>query len=470
MVVLDRRSRTPLGDQIVEQLHTLMRQQQLPPGSKLPSIRQFASQLGVSPYTVVNAYDRLVAEGWVESRATAGIFVKRIDPRPDPFDDPLSSEGALDIMWMARRVLQSGDGMLAVGSAYLPSRWVENVLEPAFVAKALRLLPPCTTAPPQGSVELREQLALMLRGKGIATDATRILVTQGASQAIDLICRTLLKPGDTVLIENPGYMLLFDRIRQCGAQLVAIPRHSDGPDLEVLARACQEHRPRLFFMQSLLHNPTGWNATPAALHHVLTLAAKHDFLIAEDDVYGDLHPGQPVRLAQLDGGMSRVIYFSSFTKVVNPAWRIGYVAASLAIIETLLCEKIRTVLTGALIEERVITELLRSGRFRKHIQSVRSQLAHTRSQALKRLQTTGLSLQDPAEHGLFVWATLPCHVDSDALIREAYDQGILLAKGDLYRAASEPAQALRFNIAHTNDVRLETFLKQAFSLSRGEHQ
>lgn len=463
MIALDRLSRIPLGDQIVDQLQTLIRQQQLPAGAKLPSIRQLALQLGISPYTVVNAYDRLVAQGVLESRATAGLFVKRIDTRPDPFDDPLGSEGALDIMWMARRVLQPGDGKLAAGSAYLPSSWVENALEPAFVAKALRLLPPCTTAPPQGALELREQLALKLRGMGIAADTTRILVTQGASQAIDLICRTLLKPGDTVLVEDPGYMLLFDRIRQCGAQLIAIPRHCDGPDIEALSKACHDHRPRLFFVQPLLHNPTGWNASPAALHQILALAGKHDFLIAENDVYGDLHPGQPVRLAQLDGLASRVIYFSSFTKVVNPAWRIGYVTASPMLIETLLREKIRTVLTGALIEERVISELLRSGRFRKHIHMIRSRLAHTRSQSLKRLQATGLTWEDAAEHGIFVWATLPRHVDPDTLIRDAYDQGILLAKGDLYRAISEPSQRLRFNIAHANDVRLEKFLKQALS-------
>lgn len=313
MIPVDRQSHVPLGDQIVDQLSHRISTGQLVNGLRLPSIRQLASRLGVSAYTIVNAYDRLIALGLVEVRAASGFYVKRQREAVAATPSALDSAGAVDGLWLARRILQAGPGQIAAGSAFVPGAWVEDVLSPAFVAKALRTCPASITAPPQGLPELREQLAVKLRGAGIPAAADAILVTYGASHAIDLIVRTLTEPGDVVLVEDPVYYLMLDHLREAGVRIVPVPRTPEGPDLEALEAACRQHRPKLFFIQPLLHNPTGWSATPASLHRVLELAERFDFLIAEDDIYADLHPGQPVRLAQL-AGLQRVIHYSSFTK------------------------------------------------------------------------------------------------------------------------------------------------------------
>lgn len=465
MFTLDREAGLPLADQLENELKRRMAAGQLAAGARLPSIRQLAARLGVSAYTVVTAYDRLVAAGLVESRATAGLFVKgRVEFAPE---EALGSEGAVDARWLARRLLQPGEGTISAGSAFVPGHWIDGTLTPAFIAKALRARPASSTAPTQGSPELREQLALKLRALQIPADPARVLVTFGASQAIDLICRALLHEGDTVLVEDPVYLVLLDRLRETGAHIVAIPRTPDGPDIDALERACREHRPRLFFVQSVLHNPTGWDARPAVLHRILELAARHDFLVAEDDVYGDLHPGNPLRLATL-AGLERVIHFSSFTKVLNPAWRVGYVAAEPALIDALATEKLRAVLTGSQVEETVIAELLRSGVYRKHLQVLRNRLATARATTLAQLLAAGLDVSHPAEHGIFLWAALPANVTVDELVREAWDAGILLAKGALFRAEGGPGERhLRFNVATSTDLRVADFLRQRTRAASG---
>lgn len=459
MFTLDRQSELALTDQLEAQLRQRMAGGQLPPGARLPSIRQLAARLGVSAYTVVNAYDRLVAAGLIESRATAGLFVKGDSHVAFAPELAPGSEGDVDTRWLARRLLQPGEGTISAGTAFVPGHWIEDALSPAFVAKALRAHPAITTAPPQGTPELREQLALKLRGMSIPADPSRVLVTHGASQAIDLICRALVHEGDTVLVEDPVYLVLIDRLRETGARIVPIPRTPEGPDLDAIERACREHRPRLFFVQPVLHNPTGWNATPSVLHRVLELAAKHDFLIAEDDVYGDMHPGQPVRLAMLSG-LERVIFYSSFTKVLNPAWRVGYVAAQPSLVDAFTTEKLRATLTGSRIEETVVTEMLRSGGYRKHLQVLRGRLATARTATLANLLAAGLDVSHPAEHGIFLWAALPASVDVDELVRSAWDAGILLAKGALFRTAGEEHDRhLRFNVATSSDLRVADFLR-----------
>ncbi len=464
MIPIDRQSRVPLGDQIVDQFSHRIASGQLVNGLRLPSIRQLASRLGVSAYTIVNAYDRLIALGVIEVRAGSGFYVKR---QRDPLTSTelaLNSGGEVDVLWLAKRILQAGPGQIPAGSAFVPAHWVEDVLSPAFVAKALRAKPASVTAQPQGLPELREQLALKLNSAGITADPASILVTFGASHAIDLIVRTLTEPGDAVLVEDPVYYVLLDHLREAGVKIIPVPRTPDGPDLEALEAACREHHPKLFFIQPLLHNPTGWSATPASLHRVLELAERFDFLVAEDDIYADMHPGNPVRLAQL-AGLNRVIHYSSFTKVVNPAWRVGYLAATPRLIELMTAEKIRSVLTGSMVEETVLAELLRSGRYRKHLQTLRTKLAAARSRATQLLTDIGVKLVDPADCGIFLWADMPLEIDIDELVRDAFDQGILLAKGQLFFASETSSSHLRFNVATCTDARVIKFLQGRLRVS-----
>jgi DNA-binding transcriptional MocR family regulator len=307
---------------------------------------------------------------------------------------------------------------------------------------------------------------MLMRAQGIAVDAGRLLTTWGGTHAIDLICKTLLQPGDTVLVEDPGYFLLFGRLRQAGLRIVPIRRRPDGIALDELEAACIEHRPRLLFIQSVLHNPTGWGSSAANLHRVLMLAHTHGFLIAEDDVQGHFHPGAPTRLAQLSG-LDRVIYYSSFCKAMSPALRLGYIAAEPRLLKALLREKIYSLLTTGALNEFVLLEALSSGRWRKHLDRLQQRLAAARLASTRQLRAAGLLLEHPAEGGIFLWGAVPHGVDVDLLVKDAYRNAIVLARGATFSADGAGGPHLRFNVAFSQQPRLAQYLQQRFAAVAG---
>ncbi|WP_438043798.1 PLP-dependent aminotransferase family protein [Sorangium sp. So ce128] len=463
MFSLDRDSAVPLADQIEARLRALIEGAQLPPGARLTSIRQLAGQLGVSPNTVVTAYDRLVAAGLLESRGTAGFFVCEAASAV-PSEAWLEAGEEQEPVWLAQQSNDQRAGVLLASSGALPASWLSDAIPATVLQRALARNDAGMAArcPPQGLPELRERIAMLMRSQGIAADAGRVLTTWGGTHAIDLICRGYLQPGDAVLVEDPGYFLLFGRLRQAGYRLVPVARRPDGVDLEALEAACREHRPRLMFLQSVLHNPTGWGSSAANLHRVLTIAHQHGVLIAEDDVHGHFHPGHPTRLAQLSG-LDGVIYYSSFCKALSPALRLGYIAAEPGRLKPLLREKIYSVLTSGALNELVLLEVLSAGRWRKHIDRLQQKLGAARNAAARRLRDAGVLLDHPGEGGLFLWGAAPRGVDVDELVQDAYLNKILLARGATFMADGAGDPHIRFNVVFSQNVRVAEYLAQRFA-------
>jgi DNA-binding transcriptional MocR family regulator len=287
-----------------------------------------------------------------------------------------------------------------------------------------------------------------------------LVTTFGASQAFDLLARILFAPGDSVLVEDPGYFVLFEQLRAHHVKLIPVPRRANGPDIEALETACRTQRPRAFFTQTLLHNPTGANAEPAICHRVLSLAENYGFAVIEDDVYGDLYEGPGVRLAQIDG-LRHVIYIGSFTKLIGPALRLGFVAADSAIVAQLVERKVLAVLSGSALLESMVSEVLDSGRFLRHAQLVRTRLARMRRDAQRALESAGIEFDDHTGDGIFLWGRVPETLDVDRLVRSAREKSILLAKGALFSPARSCNQRLRFNAAHSAAPDLVRFLNDS---------
>jgi DNA-binding transcriptional MocR family regulator len=441
MFELSRESAIPLVDQIAERITRLVQHGQLAPGTRLPSIRKLAKLVGASPFTVVDAYDRLVARGLIESRAGRGFFVTRqrqaamaaIEALPVPESDAV-----------ALASLCLSPLLIAAGSGFLPENWLLEAAPSTILTRLSRgrraqAWHPC---PPQGLLELREQLVGRLSQHGIAASTANIVTTFGASQAFDLLARCLLTPGDAVLVEDPGYFVLFEQLRAHHVRLIPIPRRPEGPDLDALEAACRTHRPRAFFTQTLLHNPTGMSADPAHCHRVLTLAERYGFAVIEDDVYGDLYEGAGVRLAQIDG-LRHVIYVGSFTKLIGPSLRVGFIAADTALIAQLVEKKILSVMSGSALLECFVSEVLDSGRYKRHVDQVRARLARMRRDARAALESAGLTFDTALV---------------DELVRRGREKSILLAKGELFSPTREKSQWLRFNAAFSAAPPLVQFL------------
>lgn len=460
MISIDRSSAVPLTDQIEARLRELIEAERLPPGARLPSIRQLAAQLAVSPQTVVTAYDRLAAAGVIDSRATAGFFVNEQPRGPAEEAALLEAGDEQEPVWLAQQANDQRAGLLLASSGALPPSWLEDAVPASAVQRGLARSTAGLAArcPPQGLPELRERIAMLMRAQGIAVDAGRILTTYGGTQAIDLILRAFTQPGDTVFVEDPGYFLLLGRLAQQGLRVVPIRRGPDGVDLEQLELACREHRPRLLFVQAALHNPTGWSSSAANLHRLLVLAQQHGFLIAEDDVQGHFHPGQPLRIAAL-AGLDRVIYYSSFCKAMSPSLRLGYMAADAALLKPLLREKIYAVLTTAALIEYVLLEVLAAGRWRKHLERLQRKLLTARNVSRRQLAEAGIAFDAVGEGGLFLWGRLPDGVDTGLLVQDAYRNKIVLARGASFSAQTAvPDRHLRFNVVFSQQPRLADYL------------
>jgi len=472
MIHIDRDSDIPLMDQIVSQFAGLIQDGQLPPGTRLPSIRKLAANVGVSTATVVGAYDRMAARGLIEARAAAGYFIALARPQAPRAARAAISRPELDAIGLMKSMLQRADGRIPVGSGFLPESWLEDMLNSRLLASVARKGKRVYALPgePEGYLPLREQLALKLGFMGIAASPDHILTTFGVTHAFDLICRALLTPGDTVAVEEPGYFGLFAQLRAYGIKMVGVPRLANGPDLAVLDQVCATHRPRLFITQTLLHNPTGGTTDAATAFGLLELAQRHGFLIVEDDVYGDLYGGaNPLRLAQVDK-LDRVIFTSSFSKVLSPAMRVGYVAAAPHLIELFLNQKILSVLTTSEFDERLVCELLQNGAYRKHLERLRPRLSHQRASLVRGLAAAGLVPTLEIDGGVFVWTALPEGTDLPTLVEDALAHGWMLAPGDAFFLRQPLQPMLRFAAAIANDQRLFDYLAARMqALDAGQH-
>ncbi|MDE1981121.1 MAG: PLP-dependent aminotransferase family protein [Betaproteobacteria bacterium] len=460
VVSLNPKDDTPLIDQIVRAVHRLVDDRALRTGTRLPSIRAFAQDHGVSRFTVVQAYDRLVAMGYLQSRLGSGFYVAPRPPAPAA-ESAWSPDHAIDVVWLLRNTLTDRSTKLIPGAWWLPAAWMEGT----GIRKSLRSLSArqgeflTAYGTPAGYLPLRELLCSRLAGMGVPVDAGQLVLTTGVTHALDLVTRYFIRAGDAVLVDDPGYFILYGGLKSFGAKLVGVPWNRDGPDTQTMEALIREHRPRLFFTNTILHNPTGACISQAVAHRILQLAEKYDLMVVEDDIYGDFHPGIPTRLATLDQ-LQRVIYVSSFSKTVSASLRVGYLACKRELAAQLCDIKLLTGLTTSEINERLMYQLLAEGHYRKHMEKLRARLQAARHRTIARLEALGFTLHAEPEGGMFLWAK-PHEDDSAALAGRAAQAGIMLAPGHIFRPHQEASPWLRFNAAHSEDEGIFRFLAGA---------
>ncbi|OIQ71302.1 2-aminoadipate transaminase [mine drainage metagenome] len=305
---------------------------------------------------------------------------------------------------------------------------------------------------------LRNLVRELLEEQQIATSAEQVLLTQGSSQAIDLAARRLVRAGDAVLVDDPGYPNLLFSLRFLGARSIGVPRTPAGYDLEVLEQLVVEHRPKVFFTQPRLQSPTGSTAQLAHLHRVMQLADKYDFVVVENDIYADLDPQPHPSLASLDQ-LKRVIYIGSFSKTISPNIRVGYLAAHQGLLEDLAQLKMISGLTSSEFSERLAYGALTDGRCRKHVKGLRERLAKAHMTTASKLLKLGFEIFCEPKAGIFLWARHPAISDSADLANKAAEQDILLGPGHLFSPDLQASAWQRFNVIFCNDPALYIFLQ-----------
>lgn len=427
----------------------------LVPGARIPSVRAFAETMHVSKSTVVEAYERLAAEGAIVSRPGSGFFVagktrplmlKAMVPELDRAVDPL---------WLVRHTQQAGCTLLKPGAGLLPDDWLPE----AAVRRGLRTVARAERDVvthydrPHGYAPLRAQIARRIGEKGVAADPEQIVLVDSATQALDLICRFLLQPGDTVLVDDPCYFNFLALLRAQRVAVVGVPMTPSGPDLTALGDLLARHHPRFYLTNSALQNPTGTSLAPATAHRVLKLCEAHDTLIVEDEIFGDLEPEPAPRLAGFDG-LDRVIQIGSFSKTLTAAARCGWVAVRPDWVEPLVDLKLSLSLGNGHVAAALAHGLLTDGSYRRTLHETHRRLAGAMTQAGRDLQACGFEPWAEPRGGYFLWMRVPGGGDAAVLARRALAHGMVLAPGVVFSPSGGWTDFVRFNVAHCVDPRV----------------
>jgi DNA-binding transcriptional MocR family regulator len=467
-----------LTEQLSNRFAERIRTRLLAPGARLPSVRLCAQQQGVSASTVVAAYDQLLAQGLIDARRNRGFYVREMAVAPESIaqaatdfvapSTPRSGFQAqhvpVNATALIRGMFHGSSDKPQPGMGVFPPDWLETTFMPAAVRKVCssRALQSFSLqyGEPAGDSGLRQALSQKLASLNVPATPGQIVTTVGATHALDIVSRTLLRAGDFVMVEEPGWAIEFARLTALGMRILPVPRRADGPDLEVMARYCELHNPKLFVSVSVFHNPTGFCLTPGSAHRVLQLANRHSFHIVEDDTYSHLAPDHATRLCALDG-LQRTIYVSGFAKILAPGWRVGFLAAPPDLVERLIDTKLLATLTTPALLEKALAWCIDQGQLRRHAGRIRTRLDQARGRSVKLALAHGCRFAAPPA-GLFGW--VDTGVDTDVLAQRMLDAGYLLAPGALFHAERQPSTLMRINFATTQDA---TFW-QAFSRLRAE--
>jgi DNA-binding transcriptional MocR family regulator len=440
----------------------------LPTGARLPSVRACASLLTVSPSTVVEAYSRLVAEGEIFARRGSGFYVSDRS-RPRVLANPNARlEREIDPLWVMRQSLEADQRLAMPGCGWLPETWmpIDSIRKGLRATARGEVFGLISYTSPLGYLPLRSHLERRLNDRGIPARRDRIVLTDSGTQAIDLLCRLLLRRGDTVMVDDPCYFNFLNVLRAHEVTVTGIPHTPSGPDLNVMLTVVSTSKPRIYLTSASPHNPTGLTVSPGIQHRILKLAEANDFFIVEDDVFADFEPVPTTRLAAFDG-LERVAYVGSFSKTLSASMRCGFVSAPPAWVDSLTDLRLATTFGGNEVTARLVHDLLTNGTYRSHLENVRSKLARNYPTVMNRLSESGLKLWTEPRAGMFLWAELPLQLEAFEVARYARKQGVLLAPGNVFSAGLGWRSFLRFNLAQSDDEFVYQTLREAMHHSGG---
>ena len=436
----------------------------LAPGDRLPSIRRFAASMGVSPSTVVEAYDRLAAEGLIRPQRGSGFYVSNAAQPPLKLAEAETPKArAVDPFWVSRQSLDADEAALKPGCGWLPADWMPD----EALRRAIRSLARSSGdllsyyGSTRGSPALRHLLLGRLVEDGIDAGPDHLMLTNTGTQALDLICRFLLRPGDTVLVDDPCYFNFQALLKAHQTRIVSVPYGVNGPDIAAFEAVLSTERPRLYITNSAIHNPTGATLSPQVAHRLLNAAAGSDTVIVEDDIFADFEPEPSTRLAALEG-LSRVIRIGSFSKTLSASARCGYIAARPDWIEGLVDLQIATNFGGPNpVSSEILVHMLAGGGYRKHMEELRRRLVRARRETAERLSRLGIEPVLLPRGGFNLWCRLPEGLDSAPVAQAALSDGVVLAPGNVFSVSQSAAGFMRFNVAHMIEPRVYTVLEKA---------
>jgi GntR family transcriptional regulator/MocR family aminotransferase len=480
-------SSTPLHVQIRRGVSEAVRSGALRPGEKLEGVRSLAKGLGVHRLTVLKAIRALTRAGLLTTVRGKGVFVAERPPRLEPRlarreelagpffegvaegpEDPATAlPSAADGI---RSTLEDalGDGDHLAFSAGFPAEETipaDNIrLRLGRILRGPRGTASLGYASTEGLPELREELGALLAERGLPLGSEdRILVTGGAQQGITLGLQALLRPGESLALESPGYMGTIAACRRLGIPMVPVPVDRAGLNPERLESALRRGEVGALYTVPNFQNPTGVTQSLRRRTRILEIARRHGAYVIEDDIYSDLRFGgrRIPPLKSLPGG-ERVLYVGSFSKSLAPGLRLGFLAAHVSLADELRrLKEIADISTGTL-SQRLLADLLRDGFYRRHLVRVRREYRRRRDAMLAALEAhlpRGPVYTRP-RGGLHLWVMLPRPLDATRLNERAQREGVSFAPGALFFHDGRRSSSFRLNFSTHPPERIETGVRR----------
>ncbi len=481
---LQPESHVPLYIQIRDQLRALVHSGALRPGDRIPASRELANHLGVHRTTVANAYAELESEGLIHGHVGRGTFITEAAvPAATPrTPNPVLASGNGGVRWeslfadergeeaLSRLMPRIPDGAISFVAAkpsqeHFPLEEIRACAQAVLRSDGRRILQlGCS----DGYEPLRRALLELFRSEGLAIKEEQILITDGCQQSLDLLCKAFLRPGDTVLMENPTYPGAIAIFASARVRTIGVPVNTEVPgngsrgrdaglDLGALEAALVQNRVKLMLLTPDFQNPTGMTMTLAARRKVLELAARHQAPVVEDHIYARLRFASPAlpSLKALDRA-GTVIQVDSFSKVAFPGLRVGWCIAPESVIERLRLVKQTTDLHTDQLAQAVLAEFTRRGLFAKHLARMRklyaARLAALEA-ALERHMPDGVTWTRP-QGGMCLWLSLPPGFDSSELLIHVRERGVLFGPGRYFYFQSPLPNTLRLGFAAVDERKI----------------
>jgi GntR family transcriptional regulator/MocR family aminotransferase len=478
-IPLDRQSSEPLYQQIKSHIRQGILSGGLAPHTRLPASRQLARDLGVNRITVENAYSELEADGLVFSRVGSGTYVLPANPLPP---GPVSHSGASWPLW--QQSIPSSDvvAKLAATEEMLKAAHHPNPINFASGISDTRQFPAdefrkafqaimrrdgidaLGYGERNGYAPLRESIAHVLASQGLPARPENILITAGSQQAITLVSQTLLHPGDGILVESPTYNIAMELFRTLGFQIVGIPMDEQGMQVEKLERLLQQHHPKLIYTIPNFHNPTGTCLNSARRRQLMVLADRYNIPILEDDFVGDLrYEGRTQPSLKALDRSGQVIYISTFSKMLMPGLRVGFLVADGPIYDKILSLKRLSDLATSTLIQRALEAYVTVGRYQAYLRRSCQEFRKRRDAMLAAIEhylPAGISFEPP-QGGLFLWLRLPEGLSSEQLLPLACEEGVAFAPGNsFFPDGSEGQDWMRLNFVSQPVDEIELGIKR----------
>jgi 2-aminoadipate transaminase len=475
-IPIDEKSSVPVYIQIKEKIKELIADKTLRNGDPLPTTRALSGKLGIHRNTVISAYKALEAEGYAYSHVGRGTFIvaaeksspddriafhnmfdwshqiseklkRRISPKLLALYQTNMSKAAISFVWNQRSLLD------------FPAQKIQRAMNSVLRSKRNSIF---NYSDPLGDFNLRLIISNRMRMKGIRVLPENILIVSGAQQGIDLLARLLLEPGDTVVVENPTYTGALSSFQFLQARIIGIPVDEWGMKVDLLEEIIKKYHPKFIFTNPTFHNPTGTTMRKDRREQLVSLVLKYRIPVIEDDYASELRYSglEAPALKALDFS-DQVIYVGTFSKVLIPGLRVGWIAASQEIIGPLSELKRLSDLCTSPFTQSVIAVFHERGYMASHLRFLKRQY-------LRRLQVIIKAVREyfppetifyRPEGGIYIWVILPKTIDLEKVLEQSQKRGVTFSPGNLFYLDEKGSDRMRLQFSLEDDEKIDEGLR-----------